>query len=1027
MDSKLKRSLRVRKSADDPSALPGQNQAAPSSTEGSTSHSGGDGHKSSSTGQTGKYGITVCSDGSNPIVDAEKHIRPVQERTVGIVFMGTPHHGSNLEAWASLGVGMTQILKSPNKELLAVLGPDSEMLAHVQRDFHSLLRNRKDQGSEISMTCFFEELPYPIVGEVSRRGPARAHVFNIQQVVPKHSAIIAGYASYGIHANHKSMVRFQSAQDPGYDAVLGEIQRWMKSLVLLEGPDRTLSDIEAELLRSLHFEDLHSRVHNIADPVEASFQWLWDEDGKTGFLDWLRCGKGLFWITGKPGSGKSTLMKSILKTPRQAAEQYCAPGSETRDPLGKMIIIAHFFDHNGSNLARSVGGLLRSLLHQILLEIPSSFRAILPRYEEKRCIESQVSWHEAELKEIFLAILKSTSQIAILILVDALDEYDGDDMDIAEVITHMAIDASASLKLCVASRPYPDFMYQFQHTSNFRLEKHTSGDIQAYVSKRFNAAVWSELEHNILVRDLLKKAQGVFLWVKVVSNDILRGYRRFENIKRLRERLTHMPTDLMDVYFRILDCLEENDQELVRRILLVIQHAKSSLWIWDLDYLVAQSYDPPRPCGALSESRVIAVCYGLLELEGDQDPLTPNHKFIPAHETVSTFTGYLCPESALPRPLSSPQFHEYLLQICLYSWMIRNDVAQGTLIRRWFSNRKTLLSIMDYAILSSSLPIQEARVTIGEDQSQFLPHLSTSFQLWLLFLHQGQKSYKYYKSHDYERYFWSSSVEERYLAILTGSDIVQRSEYGHRVRFDKYFELLDIRNNHDRIDLSQWSVHTTSAPGLHDSVSDLDTARAVILLHELYQNGHDVQLLQALSRCQPNELARYPVPESVKYEFWRDAILRRDIPFADVLLHSFFPTGLSSATVMIALSDAVENISEYDRPGGISQKWLEFVLSPGFSIHVEKQNYGRLDQQMRAFNESYTPLCQVLRKWLRIRDSRSINIEQRWIMLLWIKALMLALVNAGVVPTIYDRARSRGCPEIWTVIKDLPWRRLDGE
>ena len=99
-------------------------------------------------------GLVVQQSLALSLASAEKHIRPVQERTVGIVFMGTPHPGSNLEAWASLGIGMTQMLKSPNKELLTVLGPDSEMLAHVQRDFHSLLRNRKDQGSEISMTFF---------------------------------------------------------------------------------------------------------------------------------------------------------------------------------------------------------------------------------------------------------------------------------------------------------------------------------------------------------------------------------------------------------------------------------------------------------------------------------------------------------------------------------------------------------------------------------------------------------------------------------------------------------------------------------------------------------------------------------------------------------------------------------------------------------------------------------------------------------------------------------------------------------
>lgn len=53
-----------------------------------------------------------------------------------------------------------------------------------------------------------------------------------------------------------------------------------------------------------------------------------------------------------------------------------------------------------------------------------------------------------------------------------------------------------------------------------------------------------------------------------------------------------MPRDIMDVYYRILSCLEEDDRELVRRILLDIRHPGCSLWIWDLDYIVAQSYDP---------------------------------------------------------------------------------------------------------------------------------------------------------------------------------------------------------------------------------------------------------------------------------------------------------------------------------------------------------------------------------------------------------------------------------------------------
>lgn len=43
------------------------------------------------------------------------------------------------------------------------------------------------------------------------------------------SAILPGYASYGIHANHMDMTKF-SKHDAGYKSVLGELRRWVKSL-----------------------------------------------------------------------------------------------------------------------------------------------------------------------------------------------------------------------------------------------------------------------------------------------------------------------------------------------------------------------------------------------------------------------------------------------------------------------------------------------------------------------------------------------------------------------------------------------------------------------------------------------------------------------------------------------------------------------------------------------------------------------------------------------------------------------------
>ena len=45
------------------------------------------------------------------------------------------------------------------------------------------------------------------------------------QIVPKDSATLDRYASIGVHANHKDMVRFSDGNDPDYRNVLSELQR----------------------------------------------------------------------------------------------------------------------------------------------------------------------------------------------------------------------------------------------------------------------------------------------------------------------------------------------------------------------------------------------------------------------------------------------------------------------------------------------------------------------------------------------------------------------------------------------------------------------------------------------------------------------------------------------------------------------------------------------------------------------------------------------------------------------------------
>jgi hypothetical protein len=100
----------------------------------------------------------------------EEDIRSIGENTTGIIFMGTPHHGSDYASWGTFATNMTKWLKESNSDIIAVLKPDSEVLAIVQKGFQGLLSNRAQTLDKIRIICFYEELPMKLLGDVSHEG-----------------------------------------------------------------------------------------------------------------------------------------------------------------------------------------------------------------------------------------------------------------------------------------------------------------------------------------------------------------------------------------------------------------------------------------------------------------------------------------------------------------------------------------------------------------------------------------------------------------------------------------------------------------------------------------------------------------------------------------------------------------------------------------------------------------------------------------------------------------------------------------
>ena len=127
-----------------------------------------------------------------------------------------------------------------------------------------------------------------------------------------------------------------------------------------------------ELTRSLFYPEITSRQEQIEetfDGIKDSYDWIFGEplldNGVpkwTDFSQWLKSGDNVYWVNGKAGSGKSTLMNRICNHPRtKKFLQQWADGKQLLTPT-------HFFWNAGNRQQKTIDGLLRSLAYQILTE-----------------------------------------------------------------------------------------------------------------------------------------------------------------------------------------------------------------------------------------------------------------------------------------------------------------------------------------------------------------------------------------------------------------------------------------------------------------------------------------------------------------------------------------------------------------------------------------------------------------------------------------------------------------------------------
>ncbi|KAJ4297969.1 hypothetical protein N0V90_005868 [Kalmusia sp. IMI 367209] len=310
-------------------------------------------------------------------------------------------------------------------------------------------------------------------------------------------------------------------------------------------------------LRTLGFLEIDSREQDISAAVETTCDWLFDT---LEFKKWqdrtdLVTNNGVLCIKGKPGAGKSTLMKHTL--------EHC------KNAFPDNLIIAYFFSARGSTLEKSQLGMLRSIAYQLVKKDFALFDQFLDTFRDRNITSQgrQWEWQPRQLKAFIRSVIKRYRSKPLLLLVDALDECNEAEMQhVVEILESLSIDANRSgttLRICLSRRHHPPLRIAKSLELIVEDNQDHREDIATYIRAKLarpgrDTGIEAEIE---------KKANGIFMWVVLVVRLLNKASLKVKGKKKaMQDALEEIPGELEEV-FRIM--FNKDDKDMAETVLML--------------------------------------------------------------------------------------------------------------------------------------------------------------------------------------------------------------------------------------------------------------------------------------------------------------------------------------------------------------------------------------------------------------------------------------------------------------------------
>lgn len=477
------------------------------------------------------------------------------------------------------------------------------------------------------------------------------------------------------------------------------------------------------------------RQLEINKPFSLTCRWIFEHET---LKEWKNKNRGLLWIRGNPGSGKSVLLKFL-------AEEFAA------DADAQFLKLSFFFKANGPDLQRSPLGLFRSLLHQLLTSVPEDLSDLVSFFDEQQFSLGDAGkrwyWEIQKLQEFLESSLsRILIKSSVLICIDALDECGNESA--VEMVEYFGQLLSSRLPssnfrcgIIFSCRHYP--IFELHGGSSIQLEQENNLDIDSYIQNRLSGGNVRPEIKDIICR----RAQGGFLWANLVANNVLRAVSDGKSDDEIRSEIEQVPQDLHDFYSNLVDSIRDRSEalKLLQWICFSTRPLKTDEMQWAMAINPENEIDTLEDCqqsnrfiqGRNIERRVKSLTRGLVETVL---PVTGGTHFVQfIHQTVKEF--FLATGLTKLNDKGDPKLLESTAHCCLSRSCIsylRMSISALSDSNHW---DKSMLPLLHYAAtswISHTKLAEEAETPPSRIIDQFGLSMDRFVESWIKIYHQHE-------------------------------------------------------------------------------------------------------------------------------------------------------------------------------------------------------------------------------------------------------------------------------------------------